>query len=90
MGIHLQQCPVVSPALLPAWGDRHDVPGEALHPALEVVAANERRVLALSLHYEEAPKQPHRCRTPTNISQKWMRIATSMMELGERCCSWSP
>jgi hypothetical protein len=29
-------------------------------------------------------------RTPTNISQRWMKIATSVMELGERCCSWSP
>jgi hypothetical protein len=25
--------------------------------------------------------------TPTNILQKWTKIATSVMELGERCCS---
>jgi hypothetical protein len=25
-------------------------------------------------------------RTPTNISQKWTKMATSVMELGERCC----
>jgi hypothetical protein len=26
-------------------------------------------------------------RTPTNILQKWMKMATSVMELGERCCN---
>jgi hypothetical protein len=29
-------------------------------------------------------------RTPTNISQRWTKITTYVMELGERCCSWSP
>jgi hypothetical protein len=29
-------------------------------------------------------------RTATNISQRWMKMATSAMELGERCYSWSP
>jgi hypothetical protein len=28
--------------------------------------------------------------TPLNISQRWIKMATSIMELGERCCSWSP
>jgi hypothetical protein len=36
-----------------------DVPGMALCPTLEVVAVDERRVLARSLHYKEAPEQPH-------------------------------
>jgi hypothetical protein len=34
-------------------------PGETLRSALEVVAADERPVLARNLHYEEAPEQPH-------------------------------
>jgi hypothetical protein len=59
MGIHLHQCSVISLALPPAWGDRRDVPGVALCPALEVVAVDERRVLARSLHFEEALEQPH-------------------------------
>jgi hypothetical protein len=28
-------------------------------------------------------------RTPMNISQKWMKIATNVMDLGERCYNWS-
>jgi hypothetical protein len=43
-----------------ASGNRHDVPGVALYLVLEVVAVDERRVLAHNLHYEEAPKQSHR------------------------------
>jgi hypothetical protein len=31
-----------------------------LCPTLEVVATDERRVLARILHYEEVPEQPHR------------------------------
>jgi hypothetical protein len=26
-------------------------------------------------------------RTPTYISQRWMKMATKAMELGDRCCS---
>jgi hypothetical protein len=62
----------------------------ALRPALEAVAADERRVLARSLHYEEEPEQPLRWPHPTNISQKWMKMATNVMELGEMCCNYSP
>jgi hypothetical protein len=29
-------------------------------------------------------------RTPMNISQRWMKITTYVMELWERCCSWNP
>jgi hypothetical protein len=28
-------------------------------------------------------------RTPTNISQRWTKMATSALELGERCYNWS-
>jgi hypothetical protein len=59
VGIRLHQCPVVSPALPPAWGDKCDVPGVALCLALEVVATEEWQVLARSLYYKEASEQPH-------------------------------
>jgi hypothetical protein len=54
--IHLHQCPVVPPALPPAWGNKRDETGVALCPALHVVAVDEQRVLARNLHYKEAPK----------------------------------
>jgi hypothetical protein len=60
MGVRLHQCPIFSLALSPARGNRRDVTGMALCPALEVVATDEWRALARSLQYEEVLEQPHR------------------------------
>jgi hypothetical protein len=51
--VRLHQCPVIPPALPLARGNRRDITSMVLCPALEVVAADEWRVLAHSLHYEE-------------------------------------
>jgi hypothetical protein len=75
MGICLHQRPVISLVFPPAWVDRRDVPGEALHPALEVVASDEQRVLAHNLHYKEALEQPH----------QWSHPHEHLVEVDEDC-----
>jgi hypothetical protein len=62
--IRLHQRPVVTPMPPPVWGNGHDVSSVALCPMLEVVAANERWVLA---HSRNNRADYH---TLTNISQK--------------------
>jgi hypothetical protein len=52
VGVRLHQHPIFSPALPPARGNERDVTGMALCPKLEVVAADERWVLAHSLQYD--------------------------------------
>jgi hypothetical protein len=58
--VRLHQCPIFSPVLPPARGNRRDVTDMTLCSALEVVAANEWWALACSLQYEEASEQLHR------------------------------
>jgi hypothetical protein len=81
MDIHLHQRSIIPLALPLAWGNMRNVPGMALCLALEVVATT----------FITKKRQNNRtdCCTPMNISQKWTKMATSMMELGERCYNWT-
>jgi hypothetical protein len=40
--------------------------------------------------HEEVVKEGSTGPTPTNISQRWTKMATWRMEWGVRCWSWSP
>jgi hypothetical protein len=86
----LHHRPIFSPALPPDRENEYDVTAMTLCPALKVVAVNERWALAYNLQYEEASEQPHRRLHPMNISQRWTKMATTAIELAERCDSWSP
>jgi hypothetical protein len=88
--VRLHQCTVLSPAVPPAWREGHNVLGGALGLVLEVVAAYEGRVpLVAFITKKRRNKCIDDC-TPTNISQRWTKIATSVMECSDRCYSWSP
>jgi hypothetical protein len=82
--VRLHQRSVFSPSFPPARGNECDIAGMALCLALEVVAADERQARTRTLQHRNSRTDG---RTPTYISQRWTKIATRAMGLGERCCS---
>jgi hypothetical protein len=87
MGVCLHQHPVLPPALPPARVEDGDVLQRTLRLVLEVVATEVRWLPVHWVQHVEPPKRRTDDRTPTNISQKWAKIAISMMECGDRCRS---
>jgi hypothetical protein len=84
MGIYLQQHPVLPPALPPAGAEGGEVLRRTLRSVLKVVATKARWLPVHWVQHMEPSEQAHRRSHPMNISQKWVKIATSVMECGDR------
>jgi hypothetical protein len=59
VGVCLHQHPILPPAFPPIGAEGGDVLGRTLHPVLEVVAAEARRLLVHWAQHVEPPEQMH-------------------------------
>jgi hypothetical protein len=84
MGVSLHNHPIIPLAVPLAGGEGGDIHSWTLAPVLEVVGTVRDALLPEERNTWKGQNRRTDNRTPTYISQRWTKIATSVKECGDR------